>query len=58
MASTSFCTLRCGGIKINSGATSASIPGKIKVLGVETDVDDNVFPVTKEFDVTATYRAF
>lgn len=58
LTSSSSCSLRCGGIKFVTGATSATIPGKIKILAIETDAAGDVFPITKEADVTAIYKAF
>ncbi len=52
------CPIRCGGIKVTSGVQSATIPGRLKVIGIETDSDGNSRPVITETDVGLTYEKF
>jgi hypothetical protein len=52
------CAIRCGGIKVNSGVSSALIPGKAKVIGIETDTDGNSRPIVTETDIGLTYEKF
>lgn len=58
LSSASSCSLRCGAIQLVEGANSASIVGKIKILGIETDDSDNAFPVTQETEVSVLYKKF
>ncbi len=59
ISSSTFCSLRCGGIAIADGYTSTSIPGEIKILGVETvTADGTQFPITQTTSVTLNYKKF
>jgi hypothetical protein len=52
------CAIRCGGVKVNSGVSSAVIPGKVKVIGIETDTDGNSRPIVSEADIGLSYEKF
>jgi hypothetical protein len=52
------CTLKCGGIKVNSGVSNALIPGTVKIIGIETDANGDSQPVVVQSDVTMTYQKF
>ena len=55
---TARCSLRCGGIKVNSGVSNAFIPGVIKIVGIETDENGDSRPVVVQTDVSMTYQKF
>jgi hypothetical protein len=59
ITSSSSCGLRCGGVKVTTGAVSGNIPAKIKILGIETlTADGTQIPVTQTVDVSLIYKEF
>ncbi len=59
ITSSTFCSLRCGGIALAEGFTSTSIPGEISILGIETITADGTrIPITQKTSVTLNYKKF
>lgn len=59
ISSTTFCSLRCGGIAVNSDASSGTVNAQIKILGVETSTADGTqIPITQTAEVTLNYKKF
>lgn len=53
------CSFRCGDLLMVPGAPQTSLPGTIKVLGVEVNnSDDSQVPLTQEISVTVEYKKF
>lgn len=50
------CGIRLGGVQVKPGVTSAKIPGKVKVYGIEDYMSENSSLVTAEKDITLDYH--
>jgi hypothetical protein len=52
------CSLRCGGILVDSAVTSMVLNGEMKIYGTETDANGQAQPVKTVLPVSMTYEKF
>lgn len=59
VSTSTLCSMRCGSVAVLSGASSATIPGTIKILAIETlSSDGTQIPFSKSVDVSLIYKKF